>query len=177
MLSKNQNLKLLPFEIFFATPPASGLGVLNVSIPSGNNIYPNKKLKILTDTGVVLTGTLKQNNTGYWLKLDNTTPATPYTTKGTFYDSFETGINEDNVHVTFSDIKKNLYGSADIYDVNDVLLEKGSSGLVSSVAQYKLDSAKFEHSYNGNNTISITGPSLITLGIVDVHNNNIKNKI
>lgn len=175
MLDRKQNAKLIPTVIYFTTAPSAGLSVLNVSLNSSSNIYPNKKIKILTDTGVVLTGVLKQNNLTYWLKLSTSTPVNPYVTQGTFYETFQINIDDDNTHVTFTDIKKNLNASSDIYDANDVLMEKGNSGLLDSIAHYKLATSKFEHSYNGNNLISILGATPILLGVVIIPNQNIKN--
>lgn len=176
MLDRKQNPKLIPYEIYFTTPPSAGLNILNVTIQSGaTNIFANKRLKVLTDTGVVLTGVLKQNSLTYWLKLDAVTPVTPYSTKGIFYETFQIGVEDDNVHVTISDIKRNLYPSSDIYTSNDVLFEKGNVGLIDNIGHYKLATSKFEHSYNGNNLISILSSTPVVLGIVNIPNQNTKN--
>jgi len=174
MLSKTKNEKLNPYNIYFVDTAINLIGATQIKIDSMDefNLFSGKILKIVTDTGEKLIGKLivKNDNSQYELELLNPLNGNEFETRGTYYETFSTSIEDDNSHVTFSDIKKHLIATEDVYDSVDSLNYLGEDGLLSSHDKLKLNQNKIEFFPTGK-TISMLTVTPTLLGIININNN------
>ena len=167
MITPNIHDKLIEFNINLLTAPVIGLTKIKLGFDSFKNIYPNKKLSILTDNSIVISGILIKNNFDYYLLLDTPlTTGTEYIHIGVYYETFE--VSNDNENITFNDLYTKAISSEDVF-VNDGLFSKGNSGLLDGFDKFKINRQKIEQTYgSGIDTINISSPVFTKIGNVNI---------
>ena len=168
MLGKIENKKLSQKKIYFVTTNTVGLSLIYVSFDNEENLYPNKRFKILTDTNVIINGSLKYDDS-YYLLLDDVLVGGEYTSEGVFMETFEIDeFEEDSVLVGLGQIRSKLKSTEDIYDVNHLLIERGTPGLVDGNEKLKLTETRLKNYYQ-NPEISFLTPTYKLFGFVNIN--------
>lgn len=139
MINTISNTKSKQLSVIFLDSYISGIEQSRVSFVDESQIFVGKTLKILTDENSQIIAVAHKDNIGWYLIFSEPLLLSNYTSFGYYYETFRLTLEEDNAHVTFTDIKQNLNAESDEYEDGN-LINEGKTGIVSSKDKMLLES-------------------------------------
>lgn len=166
--------KLNKHKIIFNDACVPGMEKIFINFENFDNIYPNKKITIITDKEISLSGTLiLDGNKKYSLLLDNyITNGGEYINSGFYFESFDNN-SDDNQILSVSQLKNQLNSKENQYDETGFLIAEGSKGLIEPNEKDKLVQLKTEIFKNQKiNINTLTTTKIGNVIIPDFYSNN-----
>lgn len=131
MVSTLKNSKAITRSLTILSAPVSGASKINVSFDSTDNIFVGKKIKFKTTNDITITGVVGKVGNNFNITITSgVLDGTEFTqnSSAVFFETFTITKEEDNAHVSFSDIHQNLLATSSVYE-NGVLISEGTDGL------------------------------------------------